>query len=288
MLPAACCPKSKRRSGAPAFVGPLDALIAQGAVVQYAGSVRRLLSSYAGYSMKLRGNGAGSPTADIAFLANGDMDLTAAAAAATASGGTAAFGHTLYDQTGTLDATQATEANQMVFSTAVESKGGFGDGTADATVWLGLNLGTIAQPSLFLFAVNIGSGVSTKFIFGNSASNTNRYCQVSGSAMRQHWGVLLPGTNNEVADGKRSLAYLSNGAISKNILDGTTILTGDAGNTQLDLSAARLGSGLSATTNWLNTAGNSLSEVIIFTGDPTGLAGWSDFITAQKTYFGVV
>lgn len=268
-------------------MGPLDALVAQGAVVTFAGSVRRLLSSYAGSSIRLRGNGAGSPEADIPFVANGDLDLTAAAAAAAASGGTVAFGRTWYDQGATLDATQTTEAAQMVFSTALESKGGFGDGTADGAVFFNLNLGTIPVPSFFLFAVNTGGSSSTKFLVGTSASSSNRFCRVSLQAMAQNWGVLLTGTSGEVATGKHSLGYLVNDTASKNVLDGTSILTGDADNTQLDMSGGRIGSAAVGTTNWLNNAGNSLSEVIIFGSDPTGLAGWADFVTAQKAYFGI-
>jgi hypothetical protein len=269
-------------------VGPLDALVAQGATLHYAGSVRRLLSSYAGSSIRLRGNGAGSPEADIPFLANGDNDLTAAAAAAAAAGGTAAFGKVWYDQTETLDATQASEANQMVFSTSVEAKGGFGDGTADAGVWFDLNLGTIPVPSFLLFVVNAGLSASARILIGTSVTNTNRICRLSGQAMGQNWGVLLSGTAGEVAQGKHSLGFLVNDAASQNLLDGTSILTGDADNSQLDMSGGRIGAASSITTNWLNNAGNSLSEVIVFGSDPTGLTGWADFIAAQKTYFGVL
>lgn len=198
-----------------------------------------------------------------------------------------AFGRTWYDQGETLDATQATEVNQMVFSTAIEAKGGFGDGTANVAVFFDLNLGTIPVPSFFLFVVNTGASSSSKILVGVSSTAANRYCRVSFRAMGQTWGALLAGTVGEVATGKHSLGYLVNDAASQNLLDGTSILTGDADNTQLDMSGGRIGQASSGTTNWLNNAGNSMSEVIVFGSDPTVLAGWTDFVTAQKAYFGV-
>ena len=284
-FPAGCYPKTQKPLSVP-FVGALDALIAQGATVLFAGSVRRLLSSYAGDSLKLQGNGTGTPIASIPFTSAGDIDLVAAAAAASAGGGTAAAGHTWYDQTGTLDATQPNTALQMIFSTALQSKGGFGDGSAITGVYFTRNFGTLPTPSLALFVADVGSSLN-KFLLGASASAFNRYCRVSSFAMQQNWGSTLAGTGNEVTTGKHSLGYLINGAGSKNILDGTVILTGDANNTQLDLSGGVIGAAQAGGFNWLSGAGNGMSEFILFGSDPTGLAGWADFVAAQKTYFGI-
>jgi len=277
-----CILANPPRSAAP-FVGPLDALIAQGAVLRHASSVRRLLSSYSGAACKLRGNGAGA-LEDISFLTDGSLDLAAAAALAAASGGTQALWHTAYDQSGIVNATQTTDANQMEFSVATEAKGAMG-GAAAANKWFNLNLGTITQPSFFLFVVNIGTINGNRVLFGTSASATTRFARISTAALQQNWGVTLAGSN--VATGKHTLGFLSNDTSSKIYVDGALDVTGDADNTLLDLSGGRIGALSVTTTNWTANAGNTLSEVIIFDGDPTGLAGWSDFITAQKAYFSI-
>jgi len=283
MFPVACFPKSNTRGGAPAFVGPLDTLIAQGAALRHASSVRRLLSSYSGAACKLRGNGADA-LEDIAFLSDGSLDLAAAAALAAASGGTQALWHTAYDQAGIVNATQTTNANQMEFSVATEAKGAMG-GDAAANRWLNLNLGTITQPTFFLFVVNFGTINGNRVLFGTSASATTRFARISTQAPQQNWGVTLAGSN--IATGKHTLGFLSNDTSSKIYTDGVLVVTGDADNTLLDLSGGRIGAVSVTTTNWTANAGNTLSEVIIFDGDPTGLAGWADFVTAQKAYFGI-
>lgn len=272
--------------GAAPFVGALDALTAQGATYLFGGSVRRLLSSWDGDSMRLQGNGTGTPIAAIPFTSAGDLDLTAAAAAAAAGGGTSAAGETLYDQTGRLDATQTTTANQMPFSTVVEAKGGFGDGNSVTARWLKLNLGTLSFP-IFVSAVVTTISSTAKFLLGTSASSSNRYLRTNVGAMQQNWGTSLVGTGSEVSDAKHVLGFLADGSSSKQYLDGSLILTGDAGTTQTDMSGGRIGSAASGTTNWLATAGNSISEMIIFASDPTGLAGWPAFVAAQKAYYGI-
>lgn len=264
------------------FVGPLDALIAQGASLLYAGSVRRLLSSWTGNAMRLQGNGVGTPIASIPFLANGDLDLVAAAAAAAAGGGTAAAGETLYDQSGNVDATQTVIANQMPFSTSIEVKGAFGDGVAVVSRFMNLNLGTITFPTFVQTAVRYVSGAS-RALFNPTTSTSG--CLMNSGAMRQNWGTLLAGTPGEVPNGPHTLGFLANGANSQNFVDGSLILTGDSGSTTTDWSAAKLGG--TTTQAWLFTSGNSLSEIIIFSGDPTSLPSWNAFVANQKTYFGV-
>lgn len=266
------------------FVGPLDALVEQGATLLFAGSVRRLLSSWTGDSMRLQGDGLGNPIAAIPFLANGDLDLTAAAAAAAADGGTTAYGETWYDQSGRLDATQTTILNQMEFSTSVEAKGGFG-GLLLTARWLNLNLGTLPQPSFLSFTANIGSTAAIRFLVGTSAGSFNRFCRLNGAAPEQNWGNLLSSGN--ISTGKSVLGFLNNGASSNIYVNGLLHASGNSGNTLLDMSGGRIGSSSSTTTNWTASASNTISECIVFSNDPTGLAGWADFVAAQKTYFGV-
>lgn len=274
------------RSGTAAapFVGALDTLTAQGATYLFGGSVRRLLTTWSGNSMRLQGNGTGTPIAAIPFLANGDLDLTAAAAAASAGGGTAAAGETLYDQSGRLDATQTTIANQIEFGIANQSKGEFG-GASTTARWLDLNLGTIPQPTFFSIVTNVGGISSSKILFGTLASNSNRFMRMAAAIPQQNFGVTQAGSS--ITAGKRLFGFLSNGGSSKIYINGTLDVTGDAGNTQLDMSTGRIGSATSGTTNWTSTAGNTISEVIVFSSDPTGLAGWPAFVAAQKAYFGI-
>lgn len=265
-------------------MGPLDALMAQGAVLRHADSVRRLLSSYTGPACKLRGNGAGT-LADIAYLPDGSLDLAAAAALAAADSGTMALWHTAYDQSGNVDAVQTVEAHQFEFSTSVEAKGAMG-GAAASGRWLDLNLGTITQPTFFSVVGNMGALSLTRILFGSGATSANRYLQMFGATPRQNWGTLQTGT--AIGDaGKHLWGLLSDGSSSEIYVDGVLNATGDAGNSQLDLSVGRIGSASAGTTNWTVAGGNTISEVIIFDGDPTDLAGWSDFVTAQKVYFGI-
>ena len=57
--------------------------------------------------------------------------------------------------------------------------------------------------------------------------------------------------------------------------------------TTIDLTNGRIGSVATTTTNWFSVAGQTMSEFIVFGNDPTGLAGWPDFMAAQKTHFGI-
>jgi hypothetical protein len=267
------------------FVGPLDALVAQGATLLYAASSYRLLSSYAGGASRLQGNGTGSPEAEIGFLANGQLDLAAAAAIAADSGGTAAFGVTWYNQAGGTNATQATAASRMPFSTALNAKGGWGNGSASAT-YFDLNLGTVTFPIYLSAVVKIVTPPLSRILLGTSASATSRYMRVfSGGAMQQSWGSTITGTGNEVTNGLRLLGFLADGANSKNILDGTVLLTGNTNGTLNDMSSGRIGASSGGSTAFLNTAGNAILEFVLFSMDPTGLAGWSAFEANQLARF---
>lgn len=75
--------------------------------------------------------------------------------------------------------------------------------------------------------------------------------------------------------------------MSANYLGGSLDIVGNTGNTNLNMSAARIGRSSVSTTTWFNSAGNTMSEVIVFNGDPTALAGWPAFVAAQKAYFGI-
>jgi hypothetical protein len=277
---------SARKSSAPAFVGPLDTLQAQGAQFLYVASMYRMFTTYTGNAMRLQGNGTGSPEADIPFLANGQIDLAAAAAIAAQDGGTEAFGVTWYDQVrfSTRNATQATAANRMKFSTALNAKGGWGDGVA-AQKWFNLNLGTVNFPFYVSAVVKTVTNGASRALLGTSSASTSRYMRVTNGAMQQHWGTALNGGLLEVLDGLHVLGFLANGASSKHFVDGSLLLQGDSGETQNGMTSGRLGASSFASTAWLNTAGQAIYEVVIFNGDPTGLPGWSAFQADQLARF---
>jgi len=268
--------------GGSSFVGPLDALESQGAQFLYAGSVNRLLTSYTGNAMRLQGNGTGSPEAEIPFLANGQIDLAAAAAIAAQDGGTAAFGVNWYTQAGSFEATQTSAASRMKFSTALNTKGGWGDGSA-ASTFFNINLGSVSFPFYVSAVVKTVNSTSNRVLLGTSASSSNRYMRTVSGAMQQNWGTSLNGTAGEVSDGLHVLGFLANGSSSKHFLDGSLLLTGNAGTTQNTMTSGRIGGSGSAI--WLNTAGNAIFEMVIFNGDPTGLAGWSAFQANQLERF---
>jgi hypothetical protein len=266
------------------FVGPLDTLVAQGATFLYAGSSQRLLTSYTGNACRLQGNGTGSPEAEIGYLSNGNIDLAAVAAIAAQDGGTEAFGVTWYDQLGVRNATQSTAANRMPFSTALNAKGGWGNGVA-MQKWFNLNLGTVPFPFFVSAVIKTSYIFSNRIILGTSASSSNRFMGLSDAAMFQNWGAQLIGTSTEVGDGLHALGYLANGANSKHFLNGSLLLTGNASNTQSVMTAGRIGAHSTTSQSWLNTAGNAIMEMVIFSMDPTGLAGWNAFQANQLARF---
>lgn len=268
------------------FVGPLDTLIAQGATFLHASSVRRLSSSYTGPACRLRGNGA-SVEADIAFLPDGTLDLAAAAAVAADSGGTQATWVTAYDQTGAANATQSVTGNQPLFGTDFESLGAM-QGTGSAR-HLDVNLGTLPNPSFICFVTNVNSVSSTRHLLGTSATSS-AYCRLVLNSSSQTWSATAGSVLTSVSSvslGKNLFGFLVNSAMSANYLGGSLDIVGNTGNTNLNMSAARIGRSGVSTTTWFNSAGNTMSEVIVFNGDPTALAGWPAFVAAQKAYFGI-
>lgn len=266
------------------FIGPLDALQSQGATFLYVGSSHRLLTSYTGNAYRLQGNGTGSPEAEIAYLANGKTDLAAAAAIAAQDGGTGAFGVTWYGQVGGINATQTVASNRMKFSTAMNSNGGWGDGVDVALKFLNLNLDIIAFP-MYVSAVVKTSASGNRTLLGTVSTFSNRLMRTSSGAMGQNWGSSMAGTANEVSDGLHVLGYLANGASSKHFLDGSLILTGDPNTSQTNMVGGRIGSDLSAANGWLNRVNTGIFEIVIFSCDPTGLAGWSTFQADQLARF---
>jgi hypothetical protein len=266
------------------FVGPLDALIAQGATFLHASSVRRLSSSYTGPACRLRGNGA-SVEADIAFLPDGTLDLAAATAVAADSGGTLATWVTAYDQTGAANATQVLTGSQPLFSSAIESRGAM-QGTGSSR-HLDVNLGVLPNPSFVCFVVNIANTTGTRTLLGTSAS-ASAYARLTVDTTQQTWsGTAVLGGSSVIAPGKHLFGFLVNSTSSANYVGGLLDSTGDTGNTLLNMSAARLGRSVTTTTSFFTTNNNTISEVIVFNGDPTLLAGWPAFVAAQKAYFGI-
>ncbi len=277
---------SARKSSAPAFVGPLDTLQAQGAQFLYVASMYRMFTTYTGNAMRLQGNGTGSPEADIPFLANGQIDLAAAAAIAAQDGGTEAFGVTWYDQVrfSTRNATQTSASNRMKFSTALNAKGGWGDGVLASGKAFSLNLGALNFPVYVSAVVRTVTSALPRLLLSTTASITSRFMRVSpNGAMAQNWGTTLTGTAGEVPNGLHVLGWLANGTSSKHFLDGTLLLTGNASTTASIMSNGQIGS--TTSNNWHATAGNTIHEIVIFNGDPTGLAGWSAFQADQLARF---
>jgi hypothetical protein len=99
---------------------PLSAITATAATAY---SLRRLNCSYAGNAVRVRSSAAGSPTLDIGFTSNGDLDT---AALKTFVGANSAFVTIWYDQSGnSRNAIQATAGSQprLVNASVVERQG---------------------------------------------------------------------------------------------------------------------------------------------------------------------
>lgn len=282
---------SARKSGAPAFVGPLDALIAQGATLRHASSVRRLLSSYTGPACRLTEEGSFSE-ADIPFLANGELDLQSVnnlkslvGGDDTPPGGFEVTWRTAYDQSvfGN-DATQTTQSFQPIFSAGVEAKGAM-QGTGGRrflSVDLNATEGTL-RPFFVIAVVNIADLPASRVLLGLPSSSSLQMRQ-TGLQMQNAWGTTL---QNNAALGKQTLGFLVNGANSANYRNGVLQVTGDSGLSNFSMTASRIGSSSATTTTWFHTLNNTISEFIVFNGDPTTLPGWPAFVAAQNAYFGI-
>jgi hypothetical protein len=266
----------------PAFVGPLDTLVSQGATIARAWSQRRLLSTYTGPADILRGNGSGSPEATINYLANGAYDLTAAEAARVAGGGTQAFRKTWYDQsTNATNASQSTAANQPPFTTSVRARGAIG-GIASSDCYLPFTLTGLTKP-FFVFIVATALPSGTRYLFGTTLTISRfLYVDINADA-RLNYGTNLNTTGSVITD-ITTIGALVNGASSAIYADGSLIQSGNSGTTAAQTSW-RIGSAGTSASSWFTDAGNTISEMIIFQGNPTLLAGWSAFETAAMAYY---
>jgi len=157
---------------------------------------------------------------------------------------------------------------------------------AGAARSMGMNLGTLPTPSFISVVTNLAAASGTRVILGTTAS-ASEFVRMNAGAAQQSWGVTLSSAASLA--GKHLLGFLVNSTSSKNYIDGVLDGAGDAGNTFLDMSAAFIGRGTSGLSlgSWFGLTGNTISEIIVFNGDPTGLAGWADFVAAQKAYFGI-
>jgi len=287
----------QNRASAPAFVGPLDALVAQGATLRHASSVRRLLSSYTGPACRLREDGTNTE-APIPFLANGALDLQAvntlkyvAAGDDTPPDGFPVSWTIAYDQSGSVNnAAQPQWGSQPLFLTSVMPMGAM-QGTGAAGKFLDVNLsptaGSTVRPFFVLAVVNVATTLFTRVLLGN-ALNSIHYIRQSSISFQSAWPQSL--SNNIGGIGKKTLGAWVNFASSTNYLNGVYQTEGNTGSDSLDsiLSISRIGRGGSSTTGWFNTANNTISEFIVFNNDPTLLPGWPAFVAAQNAYFGIV
>lgn len=268
------------------FVGALDTLISQGAVAKAAYSVRKLRAEYAGQCSKLRGNGTGTPEADIPFR-GGAQDKSAVAALIATGGGTAAYWKTWYDQSGNgADATQNTSANQVNYSEAVFGTGALG-GAAQADCWLDAVDGSVLTTPFSIWVVCSGpaSSASRELVMFTGGG---LYRQGFTRRLVQEWGATLSSATAVFATTKVTILGVSNGASSKLWLNGSLKVTGDAGSRSV-VGPMKIGAGNSLpTNNWSETVGGSITEVVVFNGDPTALAGWAAFVAGAKSFFGTV
>lgn len=269
------------------FVGPLDALIAQGATLRHASSVRRLLSSYTGAACRLVEGVSGTfQEADIPFLADGTLDLTRVYIL-----GNALTWSKAYDQSGFYrDATQLTYTNQPSFGDYAISRGAM-EGKGLQGKWLNVDLSPTAsssnRPFFVLAVVNVATGTSTRVLLGSGVSSSF-YLRQNSMTFQSAWVTQL--TNNLEMTGKQTLGALVNFASSANYLNGVSQITGDTGSSSLDsyLVASRIGRSTQATSAWCNTINQAIAEFIVFNGDPTTLPGWPAFIAAQNAHFGII
>lgn len=268
------------------FVGPLDQLINEGASVIAAYSVRRLLTTYTGIACRLRSNGANTE-GDINFLQNGDIDLSAISALIASDGGSSAFCVNIKNQSSfgaTRDATQSTTSSQPNFSSNYQGKGAIG-GNGVTSSFLNTNLGTLPQPFFIVMVLNF-SGISSarEILTINQTLQTNRFIRINANnTISANTGSTLT-SSGTISTGSNKIAILGNGASSSIFINDILNTNGNMGNTQLFFNAGRLGR--SASQSWFSQTGNTLSEFILFNGDPTSLSSWSAFLTNQKNYFG--
>jgi hypothetical protein len=271
------------------FVGPLDALIAQGASLRHASSVRRLLSSYTGSACRLVESVSGTfQEADIPFLADGTLDFTTVY---ILGGGSLLTWSKAYDQSGfNRHAAQLTYTNQPSFGDYAISRGAM-EGTGSQGKWLNVDLSPTAsstnRPFFVLAVVNVAATTVTRVLLGSGVS-ASLYLRQNSMTFQSAWPTPL--TNSLEMTGKQTLGALVNFASSANYLNGVSQITGDTGSSSLDtyLVASRIGRSTQATTAWCNTINQAIAEFIVFNNDPTTLPGWPAFVAAQNAHFGII
>lgn len=262
-----------------AFVGPLDALVAQGAVLIAGFSNRRLAASYLGAPAILQSNDTGNPEASIPFDANGNIDLSAVTA--LIGGGTVARYKTWNDQfSGGHNVTQTTQANQPPFSTATVATGAVEIAVAGAS--LASASFAISQPFTVFAVVKATSGANRTILAHlDGASSVTNTCRTSSTGqMIGNYGASANGPT--LTSGTLGLArFYINGASSAIYVNesGTTGLNAGANNpTGLRPFLSNTG---------FNGFVGTCPELIVFSGDPSGLVGWASFIAATQTYYGL-
>lgn len=269
----------------PGIVGTeLDVLISQGAVVSRAYSVRKLRTAYAGQCCRLRGNGTGSPEADIPFTTAGALDKTAVATLTANGGGTAAYWRTFYDQSGQgVHASQTNTANQVKYGESEFATGGLGGGIQDGC-WLDFPWGGNATPFAVWAVCSIKTVTMARYLMGGF-STYGLYISPPNRYLAQNWGTAQMST--AAIKGKWNVLGVCNGASSTLLAAGNQVALGNAGTINIS-STWRIGAGSSITIqNWFGD-GQAITELIAFTCDPTGLPGWPAFVAATKSYFGTI
>lgn len=262
----------------PSFVGPLDVLVAQGAVLIAGFSNRRLAASYLGAPAILQSDDTGNPEASIPFDANGNIDL--AAVTALIGGGTVARYKTWNDQFSGRNVTQETQANQPPFSTATVATGAVEIASAGAS--LASASFAITQPFTVFAVVKTTSGAN-RTILGHldGASSVANTCRATiAGAMTGNYGANAAGPT--LTPGTLGLArFYLNGSSSSIYVNesGTTGLAAGSNNpTGLRPFLSNTG---------FNGFVGTCPELIVFSGDPSGLAGWASFIAATQAYYGL-
>jgi hypothetical protein len=249
-------------------------------------STRRMLSSYtAGIANRLRSNGSGSAEGNISFSANGNYDTAAAASLIATGGGTNGYWVKWESQFGLDDAEQSAALLQPLYGTALLP---FGAMQGGAETFMSLPFLSLTAPYYVHAVVNYaGSTAAINHIFATAGSITTNYLGITAAfKLRMNLGTSLSSTVN-VNTGKRVLGWLVNGASSKGFVDGIEVMSGNAGTNSP--SSWQIGGGGSLGNNFFNlSANNAIAEFLIFSGNPTNLAGWSNFINGTKTFFGVV
>lgn len=262
--------------GAAAFIGPLDALIADGASLVAAYSTRRLRSAYTGNALRIRGDGTGSPEADIGFTATGDLDTTAVAAAIASGGGSNGYFRTWYDQSGNgRNAGNSTASQQPLYAAGSHSKG---TATFDnSNDQLDTASFSQAQTVTVLFVQRTADRTDFVYPFGGIGAFMGGFWSTT---VGLYAGASLGGGPIMTNNAWQQLRFTFAGASSKVSLNNGSATTGDGGTTGIS-GGFRIGNRYDGA--W--PMNGSISEVLVFAGDPTGLASWSAFYTATQTYF---